>query len=59
MIEDKIKNLRNELNQRNKEINILKGEASKQTNHIRGSITNFSGKETVTQDERIRTLFKE
>ena len=31
MIEDRIKNLRNELNQRNKEVDILKGEASKQS----------------------------
>ena len=40
MIEDRIKKLRDELNERNKEINILKGEASKQINHIRESITN-------------------
>ena len=38
MIEDRIKNLRDELNERSEEINILKGEASKQINQIRGSI---------------------
>ena len=35
MIEDRIEKLRDELNERNKEINILKGETSKQINHIR------------------------
>ena len=59
MIEDRIKNLRDELNQRDKEINILKGEASKQINQIRESITKFSDKETGTLGERISTLFKE
>ena len=41
------------------EIDILKGEASKQINQIRGSITKFLDKETETLDERMRTLFKE
>ena len=35
MIEGRIKGLRDELNERNKEIDILKGEASKQINQIR------------------------
>ena len=35
MIEDRIKELRGELTERNKEIDILKGEASKQINQIR------------------------
>ena len=34
MIEDRIKKLRDELNERNEEINILKNEASKQINQI-------------------------
>ena len=59
MIEDRIKKLRDELNERNEEINILKDEASKQINQIRGSITKFLDKETGTLSERIRTLFKE
>ena len=59
MIEDRIKNLRDELNEKNKEINILKSEASKQINQIRGSITNFLDKENRTLVQRIRTLFKE
>ena len=59
MIEDRIKKLRDELNERNKEIDILKGEASKQINHIRESITKFLDKETGTLGERISTLFKE
>ena len=59
MIEDRIKKLRDELNERNKEIDILKGEASKQINQIRESIAKFLDKETGTLDERIRTLFKE
>ena len=47
MIEDRIKRLRHELNERNKEIDILKGEAFKQINrHIRESITKFLDKET-------------
>ena len=54
MIEGRIKRLRGELTERNKEIDILKGEASKQINQIRGS-----NKETGTLGERIRTLFKE
>ena len=59
MIEDRMKKLRDELNERNKEIDIFKGEASKQINQIRGSITKFLDRETGTLRERIRTLFKE
>ena len=59
MIENRIRKLRDELTERNKEINILKGEASKQINQIRESITKFLDKETGTLGERIRTLFKE
>ena len=59
MIEGRIKRLRDELNERNEEIDILKGEASKQINQIRGSITKFFDKETGTLGGRIRTLFKE
>ena len=59
MIEGRIKRLRGELTEKNKEIDILKGEASKQINQIRGSITKFFDKETGTLGERIRTLFKE
>ena len=59
MIEDRIKKLRGELTERNKEIDILKGEASKQINQIRESITKFLDKETGTLGERIGTLFKE
>ena len=59
MIEGRIKRLRDELNERNEETDILKGEASKQINQIRGSITKFLDKETGTLGERIRTLFKE
>ena len=46
------------MNERNEEIDILKGEASKQINQIRGSITKFLDKETGTLGERIRTLSK-
>ena len=59
MVEDRIKKLRDELYERNEEINILKGEASKQINQIKESITKFLDKETGTLGERIRTLFKE
>ena len=59
MIENRIKKLRDELTERNKEIDILKGEASKQINQIRESITKFLDKEMGTLGERIRTLFKE
>ena len=52
MIEGRIKRLRGELTERNKEIDILKGEASKQINQIRGSITKFLDKETGTLGER-------
>ena len=47
MIEGKIKGLRDEVNERNKEIDILKGEASKQINQIRESITKFLDKKRV------------
>ena len=56
-IEDRIGKLRGELTERNKEIDILKGEASKQINQIRESITKFLDKETGTLGERIRTPF--
>ena len=59
MIEGRIKGLRHELNERNKEIDILKGEASKQMNQIKELITKFLDKETGTLGERIRTLFRE
>ena len=59
MIEGRVNKLRGELNERNKEIDILKGEASKQINQIRESITKFLNKETGTLGQRIRTLFKE
>ena len=59
MIEDRIRKLRGELNERNKEIDILIGEASKQINQIPESITKFLDKETGTLGERTRTLFKE
>ena len=59
MIEDRLSKLRGELTERNKEIDILKGEVSKQINQIRESITKFLDKETGTLGERIRTLFQE
>ena len=59
MIEGRINKLRGELTERNKEIDILKGEASKQINQIRESITKFLDKETGTLGKRIRTLSKE
>ena len=46
------------MTERNKEIDILKSEASKQINQIKESITKFLDKETGTLGERIRTLFK-
>ena len=46
MTEDRLRKLRGELTERNKEIDILKGEASKQINQIRESITKFLDKET-------------
>ena len=58
-IEDRIGKLKGELTERNKEIDILKGEATKQINQIKESITKFLDKETGTLGERIRTLFKE
>ena len=58
-IENRIGKLRRELTERNKVIDILKGEASKQINQIKESITKFLGKEMGTLGERIRTLFKE
>ena len=59
MIEGRIKRLRGELTERNKEIDIFKGEASKQINQIKESITKFFDRETGTLGKRIRTLFKE
>ena len=59
MIEGRINKLRGELTERNKEIDILKGENSKQINQIKEPITKFLDKETSTLGERIRTLFKE
>ena len=59
MIEVRINKLRGELAERNKEIDILKGEASKQSNQINESITKLLDKEMGTLGERIRTLFKE
>ena len=59
MIEGRINKLRDELTERNKEIDILKGEASKQINQIKESTTKFLDKEMGTLGERIRTLFKE
>ena len=59
MIEGRINKLRGELTERNKEIDILKGEASKQINQIKESITKFLDKETGTLGDRIRTFFKE
>ena len=59
MIEDKLRKLRDELNEIDKEIDILNGEASKQINHIKESITKFLDKEMGTFGERIRTLFKQ
>ena len=59
MIEGRLRKVRGELTERNKEIDILKGEASKQINQIRESITKFLDKEMGTLGERIRTLFKE
>ena len=45
MIEGRINKLRGELTERNKEIDLLKGEASKQINQIKESITKFLDKE--------------
>ena len=59
VIEDRLTKLRGELTERNKEIDISKGEASKQINQIRESITKFLDKEMGTLGERKRTLFKE
>ena len=47
------------MTERNKEIDILKGEASEQINQIKESITKFLDKETGTLGERLRTLFEE
>ena len=58
MIEGRLMKLRGELTERNKEIDILKGEASKQINQTRESITKFLDKETGTLGERIRTLLR-
>ena len=59
MIKERIKELRDELNQRDEEIDILKSEASKQINQIKESITKFLDKKTGTVGEKTRTLFKE
>ena len=59
MIKHKIKELRNELNQRDEDIDILKGEVSKQVNQIKESITKFLDKEKGTLGMRIKTLFEE
>ena len=59
MIEGRLRKLRGELTERNKEIDVLKGESFKQINHLIESITKFLDKETGTLGERIRTLFKE
>ena len=58
MIEDRIRKLRGELTERNKEIDILKGEASKQINQIKESITKFLDKETGTLGDRIRAFLR-
>ena len=58
IIEGRIKRLRYELNERNEEIDISKGEASEQINQSRGSITKFLDKETGTLGDGIRTLSK-
>ena len=58
-IEDRIGKFRDDMTERNKEIDILKGEASKQINQIKESITKLLDKETGTLGERIWTLFKE
>ena len=60
MIEDRTKEFRDEIKQMDEEIDILnlKGEASKQINHIKESITKFLDKETGTLGERIRTLLR-
>ena len=57
-IEGRLKRLTGELDERNKEIDILKGEASKQINQIKESITKFLDKEMGTLGERIRTLLR-
>ena len=44
MIEGRINKLRGELTERNKEIDMLIGEASKQINQIKESITKFLDK---------------
>ena len=55
--EGRLRKLRGELTERNKETDILKGKAK--INQIRESITKFLDKEMGTLGERIRTLFKE
>ena len=47
------------MTENNKEIDILKGEASKQINQIKESITKFLDKEMGTLGERMKALFKE
>ena len=53
MVKDRMKKL---TDLRNEEIDILKGKASKQINHIGGSTTKFSDEEAGTLGERIRFL---
>ena len=59
MIEDRIRTLRGGLTERNEEIDILKGKASKQINQIRRSIMKFLDKESGMLGERMRNLYKE
>ena len=59
MIVDRIRKLRDELNERSEEINVLKDEVSEQINQIRGSITKFLDKESRTLGEKIGIFFKE
>ena len=54
-----MKKLKDELTERKKEIDILKGETSKQIYQITDSIVKFLDKETGTLGEGIRSLFKE
>ena len=56
---DRIDKLKDELNEHNKEITILKDKFANQIIQIKESITKFLDKETGTLGERIRTLFRE
>ena len=58
MTEDRMKELSDVLQQRNEEIDIIKGKVSKQINLIKESITKFLDKEMGILGERIRTLLK-